>query len=147
MKKTATRFSVSLSPDLLNDLDEMVRRKGHANRSQAIADMIRDRLIEYRQNLGDQEMVGTVTIVFDHHNPKIQAALTASQHDHHEAIVSSLHVHLDHDNCLEIIVVRGGASTIKTIADRLLTAKGVKHGKLVVTGVETKPRAKRKHGR
>lgn len=111
----------------------MVRQRQHANRSQAIANMIRDRLIEHRQHYGDQEMAGTITLIYDHHTPRIQSRLTAVQHDYHHAVVSNLHVHLDHDNCLEVIVVRGKASLIKTIADRLLTAKGIKHGKLTIT--------------
>jgi CopG family nickel-responsive transcriptional regulator len=128
-----TRFSVSLPADLLTDLDEMVRERNHTNRSQAIADMVRDRLIEYREIVGDQEMAGTITLIYDHHTPRIQATLTAMQHDYHHAVVSNLHVHLDHDNCLEVIVVRGPANLIKKIADQLLTAKGIKHGKLTLT--------------
>jgi len=133
MAEQVTRFSVSLPADLLEDLDEMVREHKHANRSQAIADMVRDRLIEHRQRHGSGEMAGTITLIYDHHSPKIQASLTAAQHEHHHAIVSTLHVHLDHDNCLEVIVVRGKAAMIRSIADKLLAAKGVKHGKLTIT--------------
>ncbi|HZZ44192.1 MAG TPA: nickel-responsive transcriptional regulator NikR [Tepidisphaeraceae bacterium] len=129
----ATRFSVSLPEDLLRDLDDMVQQRNHANRSQAIADMIRDRLVEHRQTFGDQEMAGTITLIYDHHTPRIQSTLTAVQHDYPHSVVSNLHVHLDHDNCLEVIVLRGQGSLIKTISDRLLTAKGVKHGKLTIT--------------
>jgi CopG family nickel-responsive transcriptional regulator len=128
-----SRFSVSLPPQLLEQLDGMAKEKGYENRSQAIADMIRAQLVEHRQKFGMAEIAGTITLVYDHHKQHVQAALTDIQHDHHEVIVSTLHVHLDHDNCLEVLVVRGKADIIKKIADELTTAKGVKHGKLTVT--------------
>ena len=128
-----SRFSVSLPPKLLKQFDEIVGGKGYANRSQAIADMIRAQLVEHRQKFGTEEIAGTITLVYDHHKQHVQAALTDIQHDHHQVIVSSIHVHLDHDNCLEVLVVRGKADIIKKIADELTTAKGVKHGQLTVT--------------
>lgn len=127
------RFSVSLPPALLNQLDQMSNEKGYKNRSLAIADMIRDRLVEHRQKLGNQEIAGTITLVYDHHRQHVQATLTDIQHDHHKVIISTVHVHLDHHNCLEVLVVRGKASLIKKIADELISANGVKHGKLTVT--------------
>jgi CopG family nickel-responsive transcriptional regulator len=127
------RFSVSLPPALLNQLDQMSNEKGYKNRSLAIADMIRDRLVEHRQKLGNKEIAGTITLVYDHHRQHVQATLTDIQHDHHKVIISTVHVHLDHHNCLEVLVVRGKASVIKKIADELISANGVKHGKLTVT--------------
>ena len=127
------RFSVSVPKELAKQLDRMAREKGYDNRSLAVADMIRAHLVEHRQNLGDQEIAGTITLVYDHHKQHVQATLTDIQHDHHEVIISTLHVHLDHHNCLEVLVVRGQAGTIKKIADELIAAKGVKHGKLTVT--------------
>jgi CopG family nickel-responsive transcriptional regulator len=118
---------------LLPQLDGMVREKGYHNRSLAVADMIRDRLVEHRQQIGTGEIAGTITLVYDHHKPHVQATLTDIQHDHHEVIISSTHVHLDHHNCLEVLVVRGQGKVIKRIADELIAAKGVKHGKLTVT--------------
>ena len=111
----------------------MAEEKGYDNRSQAIADMIRAQLVEHRQKFGTEEIAGTITLVYDHHKQHVQAALTEIQHDHHEVIISTMHVHFDHDNCLEVLVVRGKAEVIKNIADSLTTAKGVKHGKLTVT--------------
>lgn len=128
-----SRFSVSLPHKLLTDLDEMVREKGYDNRSLAIADMIRDELVEHRQHDGQQEIAGTITLVYDHHKSHVQEALTKLQHDHMAMIISTLHVHLDHDNCLEVLVVRGAAAPIKSLADALIAAKGVKHGRLTVT--------------
>jgi CopG family transcriptional regulator, nickel-responsive regulator len=127
------RFSVSLPQSLLADLDRMVREKGYDNRSLAIADMIRDELVEHRQNLGTQQIAGTITLVYDHHKPHLQALLTQIQHDHHHNILSTVHVHLDHDNCLEVLLVRGRASAVRAIADALIGARGVKHGKLTIT--------------
>jgi CopG family transcriptional regulator, nickel-responsive regulator len=129
---TAERFSVSLAPALLKELDRMVRQRGSSNRSQAIADMIRKELVEHRQELGDVTIAGTITLVYDHHKPQLQAALTDIQHDHHACIISTVHVHLDHDNCLEVLVVKGKASQVKAIADELIAAKGVKVGRLAV---------------
>jgi CopG family nickel-responsive transcriptional regulator len=111
----------------------MTREKGYDNRSLAVADMVRAQLVEHRQKFGTEEIAGTITLVYDHHKQHVQAALTDIQHDHHEVILSTLHVHLDHHNCLEVLAVRGRAETIKRIADELIAAKGVKHGKLTVT--------------
>jgi CopG family nickel-responsive transcriptional regulator len=127
------RFSVSVPKQLAKQLDQMAREKGYDNRSLAVADMIRAHLVEHRQNLGDQEIAGTITLVYDHHKQHVQATLTDIQHDHFDVIVSTLHVHLDHHNCLEVLVVRGKAGVIKRIADELIAAKGVKHGRLTVT--------------
>jgi CopG family nickel-responsive transcriptional regulator len=137
-QELASRFSISLPAKLLKELDVMTGEKGYNKRSQAIADMIREKIIEHRQRLGNADIAGTITLVYDHHKPHVQATLTDIQHDHHEIIISTIHVHLDHHNCLEVLVVRGKAGVIKKIADELISAKGVKHGKLTVTttGVE-----------
>ena len=127
------RFTVSVPQTLAKQLDRMTREKGYDNRSLAVADMIRDQLVEHHQNYGDRDIAGTITLVYDHHKQHVQAALTDIQHDHHDVIISTLHVPLDHDNCLEVLAVRGKAGTIKKIADELIAAKGVKHGKLTVT--------------
>ena len=127
------RFTVSVPRDLARQLDQMTSEKGYDNRSLAVADMIRAGLVEHRQNLGNREIAGTITLVYDHQKQHVQATLTDIQHDHHEVIISTLHVHLDHHNCLEVLVVRGKASVVKNVADELIAAKGVKHGKLTVT--------------
>jgi CopG family nickel-responsive transcriptional regulator len=128
-----TRFSVSMPTKLLRRFDAMARTKGYTNRSLAVADMIRDRLVEHEHEAKDREIAGTITLVYDHHKPHLQGTLTHLQHDHLAEIISSLHVHLDHDNCLEVLAVRGQASVIKKMANRLIAARGVKHGKLTVT--------------
>jgi CopG family nickel-responsive transcriptional regulator len=135
------RFSVSLDRGLQRSLDAMVRAKGYENRSQAIADMVRASLLEYGHREAKGEIAGTITLVYDHHRPHLQAALTDIQHDHHDVIVSTLHVHLDHHNCLEVLVVRGRADIIYRIADDLIATKGVKHGRLTITGTGEVPKA------
>jgi CopG family nickel-responsive transcriptional regulator len=131
--ESVERFSVSLPPTLLGQFDEIVKAMAYDTRSQAVADLIRNKLVEHRQKFGTEEIAGTITLVYDHHKQHVQATLTDIQHDHHTVIISSIHVHLDHHNCLEVLVVRGKASLIKKIADELISAKGVKHGTLTVT--------------
>jgi len=128
------RFSVSVPASLARQLDQMVREKSYHNRSLAIADMIRDQLVDHQQQrFGSREIAGTITLVYDHHKHGLQELLTDIQHDHHHAIIATLHAHLDHHNCLEVLVVRGRADEIRQVADRLIAAKGVKHGKLTIT--------------
>lgn len=128
----AVRFSVSLPAELARELDGMVTEKGYNNRSLAIGDMVRSHLVEHRQSIGG-EVAGTITVLFDHHKPQLQRLLTDMQHDHTDLIISTLHVHLDHNNCLEVLVVRGEASRVRALADGLIATKGVKHGRLTVT--------------
>jgi len=127
------RFSVSLPAALARELDQMAREKGYDNRSLAMADMIRAHLVEHRQQHGAAEIAGSITLVYDHHKHHLQDLLTDLQHEHREVIISTLHCHLDHDNCLEVLAVRGPARDIKRLADEMIAAKGVKHGKLTIT--------------
>ena len=132
-KEIATRFSVSLAPSLLDQLDEMAAEKGYDNRSLAIADMIRAQLVEHRQKMDSGEIAGTITLVYDHHKPHLQETLTSIQHDHHDAILSTVHVHLDHHNCLEVLILKGKAAAVHKMADALISTKGVMHGRLTIT--------------
>lgn len=131
--ESVSRFSVSLPRPLAKELDRMTSEKGYDNRSLAIADMIRAHLVEHRQQKGDTEIAGSITLVYDHHRHHLQELLTDLQHDHREVILSSMHAHLDHHHCLEILAVRGRAAEIKKLADGMIAAKGVKHGKLTIT--------------
>jgi len=128
-----TRFGVSLPEGLLRKFDSLTARKGYSNRSEALRDMIRSRLVEEEWRSSSAETVGTVTLVYDHHSGDLQERLTDLQHDNTRNIVSTTHVHLDEHNCLEVLIVRGKSGKIRGIADRLISTKGVKHGKLVMT--------------
>jgi CopG family nickel-responsive transcriptional regulator len=130
--KELVRFGVSLDSDLLENFDDLIARKSYTNRSEAIRDLIRDNLVAQEWD-ADKETVGTVTIVYDHHVRALTDKLTSIQHDFQHLIVSGMHVHLDHDHCLEVLVVRGRGSEIKQVADTLIGTKGVKHGKLATT--------------
>ncbi len=128
-----SRFSISMDSGLAHSLDAMVKAKGYANRSQAVSDMVRASLVEHFGQRGTHEIAGTITLVYDHHKRDVQATLTDIQHDHEGLIISTLHVHLDHHNCMEVLAVRGKADAVRRIADRLMAVKGVIHGKLTVT--------------
>lgn len=129
-----TRFSVAIDDELLSRFDDLVARRGlGVNRSEAVRDLVRDALVEAAWEESDELTVGTVTMVFDHHASDLAEKLDALQHAHHDKIVSSMHVHLDAHNCLEVIVLRGAAGAVSDIADALLGTKGVKHGKLVMS--------------
>lgn len=127
------RYGISMARALSDQFDHLVKSKGYANRSEAIRDLIRDRLVEEEWKAGNEVAVGVVTLLYDHRQRELSRKLTHSQHDHHDTTISSLHVHLDSANCLEVIVIRGRANTIRKLADRLIGTKGVKHGKLVMT--------------
>ena len=131
---TLARFGISLEQGLLDSFDELIAGKGYVNRSEAIRDMIRNALVEEQVARTDSaQVVGTVTLVYDHHTRDLSEKLTDHQHAHHDTIVSSLHVHLDAHHCLEVIILRGAAAQVKHLADGLIGTKGVKHGKLVLT--------------
>lgn len=131
MLKTS-RFGVSLAEELLREFDRLIGRKGYASRSEAIRDLIRDYLAEEAWKAGRGPAVGTVTLVYDHHVPDLQEKLTDIQHQHAGVVVSTLHVHLGRHRCLEVLVVRGKVNEIRALADRLIGARGVKHGKLTL---------------
>ena len=127
------RFGISIDERLLTRFDDLIADKGYVNRSEAIRDLIRSALVEEQWSRGDEETVGTVTLVYDHHTRDLADKLTEQQHSHHDAIVSALHVHLDAHHCLEVVVVKGKGNDVKRLADELIGTKGVKHGKLVTT--------------
>jgi CopG family nickel-responsive transcriptional regulator len=127
------RFGISIDDKLLESFDQLIEQKRYMNRSEAIRDLIRAALVDTKWQDGEEEMVGTVTIVYNHHVRDLSDKLTEHQHAHHHQIVSALHVHLDAHNCLEVLVVRGKARDVRNIADELIGVKGVKHGKLVMT--------------
>jgi CopG family transcriptional regulator, nickel-responsive regulator len=127
------RFGVSIDEHLLGQFDEHIAEKSYVNRSEALRDLIRGALVEDQWDAGDAEAIGTVTLVYDHHAHDLADKLSDHQHTHHEEIVSTLHVHLDADHCLEVVVLRGVARDLRRIADGLIGTKGVKHGRFVAT--------------
>ncbi|MDY0384075.1 nickel-responsive transcriptional regulator NikR [Trichlorobacter sp.] len=128
-----TRFGISIDSDLLESFDRLIGQKGYQNRSEAIRDLIRNALVEEKTASGQEEMVGTVTMVYNHHVHDLADKLTEQQHQHHQQVVSALHVHLDAHNCLEVLVLKGSSAEINRIANELLGVKGVKHGRLFLT--------------
>ena len=128
-----SRIGVAIDSDLLKKFDELIARRGYSNRSEAFRDLIRDELVEQRWESPNRLVVGTVTLVYNHHVRLLSERLTEIQHEFHHNVISTLHVHLDHDNCLEVLAVRGKARVVKKIADTLISTKGVKHGKLTIT--------------
>lgn len=128
-----TRFGVSIDTRLVRKFDALMDRKGYSNRSEAIRDLIRDRLVEDEWEAGSRETVGTITLVYDHHTRELEHELTEMQHHAFHQIISALHVHLDAHNCLEVLVLKGRGRDIRRISDRLIGTKGVKHGKLTMT--------------
>jgi CopG family nickel-responsive transcriptional regulator len=127
------RFGVSIDAKLLKQFDKYIKQKGYVNRSEAIRDLIRNNLVEKEWEVGTEETVGTITLIYNHHKRELPETLTNIQHKYHTSMVSTLHVHLDSHNCLEVLVVKGKAREIKIIADMLIGTKGVKHGKLTTT--------------
>jgi CopG family transcriptional regulator, nickel-responsive regulator len=128
-----SRIGVAIDSDLLEKFDKHINDRGYATRSEAFRDLIREKLVEQAWEAPNREVVGTVTLVYDHHVRLLNEKLTDIQHGAFHSILSTMHVHLDHDNCLEVIIVRGKAKEVRRIADALITMKGVKHGNLTVT--------------
>lgn len=128
-----SRIGIALDSDLLRRFDKSIARRGYTNRSEAFRDLIRDRLVGEQTAMPDATVVGTVTLIYDHHAHSVGEKLTEIQHEHHQLIVSTSHAHLDHDSCLEVLIVHGHSSQVERLADRLIGLKGVHHGRLVMT--------------
>ena len=127
------RFGVSLSSDLLKQFDKLIDRKGYKNRSEAIRDLIREELISEEWKEGGKETVGVFSLVYDHHRSDLSQVINNIQHNNLNIIRSSTHVHIDHKNCLEVIILKGKSNEIKKLTDLLTSTKGIKHGKLIMT--------------
>ena len=127
------RFGISMESELLKKFDHLIAQKGYVNRSEAIRDLVRDLLVQQEWQNDAGEKVGTITLIYDHHVHELTEKLTAMQHDSQATVISTMHVHLDHHNCLEVLVLKGNGSDIQKISDEMIGVKGVKHGKLVMT--------------
>jgi len=127
------RFGVSIPPDLLAKFDKRIRLAGYPSRSEAIRDVIRDYLVRQQWEQPQGDVVGTVTLVYDHHVRQLEDHITELQHQHTDIVCCTTHVHIDHDNCIEVVVVHGSAAQVREVAEALIAMRGVKHGQLVCT--------------
>jgi CopG family nickel-responsive transcriptional regulator len=126
------RTGVSLEQELLRKFDDVIRKKGYVNRSEAIRDLIRDRLVSEEINR-NKVVVGTLTIVYDHHRPNLTEKLVSLQHHAGGRVLAATHVHMDHHNCLEVVIMKGRGGQLQDLANAILSLRGVKHGQLVIT--------------
>ncbi|MCK5453061.1 MAG: nickel-responsive transcriptional regulator NikR [Calditrichia bacterium] len=126
------RYGISLPEILSRKFDQLIKKKKYTNRSEAIRDLIRHALVE-EEIKSNVEVLAVVNLLYNHHKRELSERLTELQHKHHHLVLSSMHVHLDHTNCLETIVMQGMSQEIKQLADLLIASKGVKHGKLSLT--------------
>lgn len=140
------RVTISLEKELLDEFDTYLTRKGYLNRSEAVRDLVRDRLQEDRATEGDSgHSVGCVSYVYDHHQRGLAQRLTTAQHDHHDLVLSSMHVHLDHENCLEVTLLRGPTRDVRMFAEALVAQTGVRHGRVSLTSVDAES-SRHRHG-
>lgn len=127
------RFGVSMEDDLVDRFDALIERRGYSSRSEAFRDLVRQELVKEEWGDPATDVIGTITIVYEHHEHELSHVLTEVQHQYHDSIVCSTHVHLDEQNCLEVIIVRGPSTRIRCIANMLISTRGVKHGELCCT--------------
>jgi CopG family nickel-responsive transcriptional regulator len=127
------RFGVSIPDDLLDKFDVLIAEQGYTNRSEAIRDLIRNRFVEDEWSRSQEDVVGTVTVVYNHEQSELAQKLTEIQHRKHDLIISSVHVHLDQHNCLEVLIMRGAPAEVKKAGELLISTRGVKHGKITMT--------------
>lgn len=131
------RYTISVEDELAAKFDAFIQAQGYKNRSEAVRDLIRDKLEQERQEVQpDSECVGTLSYVYNHHERDLARRLTQTHHGHHDLSVSTLHVHLDHDNCLENVVLKGKTPDVQAFADSIISQPGVKHGRLFIIGTD-----------
>ena len=131
--KPLKRFGISIKGSLLDQFDSFIFEKGYKNRSEAIRDILRSELIKKKLQTGSGSAFGILTFIYDHHQRELEETLTSFQHDYFKNIISATHVHIDHDHCLEIIILKGPVKNLKTFTDHLFSIKGVKNGNLTLT--------------
>lgn len=128
-----TRFGVSMDEKLLTDFDLIINKKGYQNRSEAVRDLVRDAILQHHAANDSEIVAGTVMLFYNHHQNKLVNEMLRIQHDHHDSILATTHLHIDQHNCLELIVVKGMASDLRKLSEQLITLKGVFYGKLTVS--------------
>ncbi|MBU1940870.1 MAG: nickel-responsive transcriptional regulator NikR, partial [Candidatus Thermoplasmatota archaeon] len=124
---------VSIEPTLLHQFDTKIKKEGYINRSEAIRDLIRRSLLKTNLTNPNQNAIGTLTMIYDHHTGNLSNRLLTIQHDYHTEILTTTHIHIDHHNCLEVLVLKGTAGAIQELANKIKAQKGIKHGELVLT--------------
>lgn len=132
-KNKLTRFGVSMDEKLLTDFDQIIQDKGYQNRSEAVRDLVRDAILQHHATNDSEIVAGTIMLFYNHHQNQLVNEMLAIQHDHHDSVLATTHLHIDPNNCLELIVVKGVASELRTLSDQLITLKGVFYGKLTVS--------------
>jgi CopG family nickel-responsive transcriptional regulator len=131
------RMTISLDDELAAQFDAYLEAKGYKNRSECMRDLIREKLEQERLDTRDQgHCVGTLTYVFNHHERELSRRLTQAQHHHHDIAISTLHVHLDHDHCMETVVLSGQVKSVQEFADSVIARPGVRHGRLYLVPVD-----------
>ena len=133
MTEKIIRFGVSIEPDLLKKYDKQIKKEGYNNRSEAIRDLIRKNIINEKNKNPDEQAIGTLTMIYDHHVGSLTERLLDLQHNHTKEILVTTHVHIDHHNCLEVLVLKGKIGQIQKLADNIKALKGIKNGELVIT--------------
>lgn len=129
------RVGISFEPELLESFDQLIGKKGYTNRSEAIRDLVRSALVEEQVRVGTGEVIGTLTYIYNHHEGDVNRRLMNLQHDHHTEILFTSHVHMSHEMCLEVLIVKGKADNVTKLTDNIKAIKGVKHGEMVITKV------------
>jgi CopG family nickel-responsive transcriptional regulator len=128
-----TRFGVSIEEGLISEFDRLIKKKGYTNRSEALRDIIREKLISEHIGSTSGIVFGSITFIYDHHQRMLEKNLNNIQHDFHHYIIATTHAHVSHDECLEVVIVKGEANKLRELSDRLLSLKGVNHGTLTLT--------------
>ena len=132
-----SRIGVAIESDLLARFDRFIEKQGYSNRSEAFRDLVRDKLVGAAVEAPDAPVVGTITLIYDHHFRMLPNKLMDIQHGYHDVVIATTHAHLDHNTCLEVVVVKGSGHRVRKLADLLIGAKGVRHGRLVLSSPST----------
>ena len=132
-----SRIGVAIESDLLARFDRFIEKQGYSNRSEAFRDLVRDKLVGAAVEAPDAPVVGTITLIYDHHFRMLPNKLMDIQHGYHDIVIATTHAHLDHNTCLEVVVVKGSGHRVRKLADLLIGAKGVRHGRLVLSSPAT----------
>lgn len=134
MTEKITRFGVSIELELLKEFDKKIKKEGYTNRSEAIRDIIRKNLIVEKIKDPNLSVIGTLTIIYNHHDGNLAEKLLDIQHSHHQEVLTTTHIHIDHHNCLEVLVLKGKVQNVVNFSDNIKSLKGIRHGELVITG-------------